>query len=237
MHIAILGEGAPPQTEQLLRRNGFCTVWLPRNPHLPAPVAGHPDLSVFFAPDAVFTTKRYAVLAQRELAAVCRHIRLPLRTVTAEVGDRYPHDVLLDALPVGRRLFCLPDATAHELTCHPGYRIIPVRQGYAKCAALPVGSNALASADPSILIAAEREGLETFALSPGGIRLSGYSTGFIGGAASCAPYESTDAVFFCGDPQLHPDGAALTAFLTAHGKTCHSLPGMPLTDIGTIFLI
>lgn len=236
MHIAVLGESAPPQMEQLLRKSGYDTVRLPRNPRLPEPVAAHPDLSVFFAPDAVYTTVQYAALAEQALAVVCRRIGRPLRTVAKDVGDCYPRDVLLDALPIGSRLFCLPAATAQELTGHPAYRVVPVRQGYAKCAALPVDTNALASADPSILAAAEREGLDVFRLSPGGIRLEGCSTGFIGGAASFAPCGKPDTSFFCGDLQMHPDGAALTAFLAAHGITCRGLPGLPLTDIGTIFL-
>lgn len=236
MHFAVLGESASPQMEQLLRESGYDTVRLPRNPSLPAPVAAHPDLSVFFAPDAVYTTAQYAALAEPALAAVCRRVGRPLRTVAKEVGDRYPRDVLLDALPLGSLLFCLPSATAQELTAHPAYRVVPMRQGYAKCATLPVGTHALASADPSILAAAEREGLELLPLSPGGIRLEGYDTGLIGGAASFAPYGKPDECFFCGDLQTHPDGAALTAFLAAHGITCRVLPGLPLTDIGTVFI-
>ena len=237
MHIAVLGESAPPQMEQLLRDRGYDTVRLHRNPRLPEPVAAHPDLSVFFAPDAVYTTAQYAVLAEQALAVICRRVGRPLRTVAKDVGGCYPGDVLLDALPLGSRLFCLPGATAQELTGHPAYRVVPVRQGYAKCSALPVGTNALASADPSILAAAERDGLEVLRLSPGGIRLDGYNTGFIGGAASFAPYGKPDECFFCGDLQMHPDGAALRAFLAAHGMTCRGLPGLPLTDIGTVYIV
>lgn len=236
MQLAVLGESAPPQMEQLLRESGYDTIRLPREPRLPAPVAAHPDLSVFFAPDAVYTTSQYAALAEQALAVICHRVGRPLRTVAKNVGACYPRDVLLDALPLGNRLFCLPGATAQELTSHPAYRVVPVRQGYAKCAALPVGTHALASSDPSILAAAEREGLDVLRLSPGGIRLEGYSTGFIGGAASFAPYGKPNECFFCGDLQMHPDGAALTAFLTAHGMTCRGLPGFPLTDIGTIFI-
>lgn len=237
MPIAVIGETAPTELLELLRAQGYAVIRLPRNPNLCGAVSAHPDLSLFFAPDAVCTTNGFAGAAGQELQEICRALGLPLRIVQKEVGPRYPQDILLDALPIGNRLFCLPDATADELTAHRAYRVIPVKQGYAKCAALAVGDHALASADPSILAAAKREGLDTLALSPGGIRLEGYDTGFPGGAASFAPYGGTDTIFFCGDLSAYPDGNVLKSFLTSHGISCRDLPGLPLCDIGTIFLL
>lgn len=236
MSLSVIGGSAPRELDGLLVRHGYRVLRLPRNPQLPPAVADHPDLSVFFASDAVYTTKGYASLAKDELNAVCAAIGRPLRIVTGECGATYPQDVLLDALPLGGLLFCLPHATAPELTAHPAYQTVPVRQGYAKCAALPVGDRALASADPSILHAAERHGLETLPLRAGGIRLPGYDTGFIGGAASFAPYGGSDTVFFCGNLAGYPDGDRLERFLAAHGFKILDLPMLPLTDIGTVFL-
>lgn len=236
MRLAVIGETAPEALVGMLGREGYAVLRLPRAPHLPAPVAAHPDLSVFFAPDAVCATAEYAHCAQKELACICRAVDRPLRIVTGKVGSLYPQDVLLDALPIGGLLFCLPCATAPELTAHPAYRTVAVKQGYAKCATLPIGNTALASADPSILRAAEKQGLEAVRLTAGGIVLDGYDTGFIGGAASFAPYGGCDTVFFCGDLGRYPDGAKLTAAITAHGLRICDVKGAPLTDIGTIFL-
>lgn len=235
--LALIGQDAPLALEQCLRRHGYSCLRAPAEPRLPRPVRGHPDLSVFFAPDALYTTADYAARASAELRALCRSLGLPLRLVTGRVGDRYPQDVLLDALAVGGRLFCLPQATAPELTARPDLRVIPVRQGYAKCAALPVADQAIVSADPSILQAAEREGLPICRIEPGGVRLCGYSTGLIGGAASYAPYRPADMVFFCGSLSTHPSGAEIQRLLTAHGLAVTELTDMPLTDIGTIFLL
>ena len=237
MRLAVIGESAPAPLDGVLGREGFRVLRLPRNPRLPEPVAAHPDLSVFFAPDAIYTTAGYAALAQTELESLCRAADRPLRTVTGEVGNRYPQDILLDALPLGGLLFCMPRATAPELISHPAYRTVAVKQGYAKCASLPIGEATLASADPSILGAAARAGLETVRLTAGGIVLDGYSTGLIGGATSFAPYGGCDIVFFCGDPGRYPDGAKLTAAITAHGMRVCGIPDEPLTDVGTVFLL
>lgn len=236
MRLAVIGETAPHALIGRLAREGYDVLRLPRETRLPPPVAAHPDLSVFFAPDAVCTTAEYAQRAKKELEYLCRAVDRPLRTVAGKVGHLYPQDVLLDALPMGGLLFCLPHATAPELTSHPAYRTVAVKQGYAKCAALPIGSHMLASADPSILRAAKEQGLETVRLTGGGIRLDGYNTGFIGGAASFAPYGGCDAVFFCGDLGRCPDGAKLTAAITSHGMRVCDIREAPLTDIGTIFL-
>lgn len=237
MTLAVISRDAPECLAVLLLAHGYQTVRLPPDPRLPAPVAAHPDLSVFFAPDAVYTTPTYATCAKAELEAVCRHLGLPLRTVAAEVGNRYPRDVLLDALPVGNFLFCLPSATAAELISHPRWQTVPVRQGYAKCAALPVGDRALVTADPSLRAAAESVGLNVCTITPGGIRLDGYDTGFIGGAASFSPYRHSDRIFFCGDLRSIGDGRKLSAFLSAHGTEAVEIPGMPLCDVGTVFLL
>lgn len=237
MPIALLGDKTPAALSSVLRRHGYQILHLPRNDRLPAPVAAHPDLSVFFAEDAVLTTADYAKAAKDELAEVCRAVGRPLQITESDVGDRYPQDVLLDALPLGGRLFCLPEATATELTDDPAYRVVPVRQGYAKCAALPIGENALASADPSILAAAEREGIETLSLPAGGIALRDYGCGFIGGATSFSPYAERGETFFCGDLRLYAGGERLVDFLGQHRISCHGVPGLPPTDVGTIFLL
>ena len=113
MRLAVIGESAPAPLDGVLGREGFRVLRLPRNPRLPEPVAAHPDLSVFFAPDAIYTTAGYAALAQTELESLCRAADRPLRTVTGEVGNRYPQDILLDALPLGGLLFCLPLSLIH----------------------------------------------------------------------------------------------------------------------------
>lgn len=237
MPLALLGDETPAALSSVLRRHGYQILHLPRNDRLPAPVAAHPDLSVFFAEDAVLTTAHYAKAAKAELAEICRAVGRPLRITEKDVGDRYPQDVLLDALPLGGRLFCLPEATATELTTSPAYRVVPVRQGYAKCAALPIGENALASADPSILAAAEKEGVEVLSLPVGGISLRGYGCGFIGGATSFSPYTERGEVFFCGDLRLYAGGERLVDFLDHNQMSCHGVPGLFPTDVGTIFLL
>ncbi|MBQ9784622.1 MAG: hypothetical protein IJW29_03885 [Clostridia bacterium] len=235
--LALLDARAPKECAAWLARIGHTPLCLPPHPALPAPIASHPDMLLFFAPDAILCTESYARLAQKELEVISRAARRPICAIAAEYGAQYPHDVLFNAARVGNRLFCLPRATAARILEIPNQAICPVRQGYAKCSVIPVGENALMTADDSIERAARAANMDVLRLSKGHIRLDGYDYGFPGGAASCAPYGGTDEILFCGDLSVHPDALQMRDFCAAHGYRLCDCKDFPPTDVGTIFLI
>lgn len=232
---AVVDARIPLTAEQALRDRGFAILKLPPHPSLPTPVASHPDMLLFFARNAVFCTKSYYTVAKAILEKLSRAAQRPLVAVKEELGATYPHDILLNAAPIGDHLFCLPEYTANEIK--EGYRVVPIRQGYAKCSTVPVGERALITADPSIARAAQVNGIDTLTIRAGHVALSGYDTGFLGGASSFAPYGGTSEIFFCGNLSTHPDHAAINGFCNEYGFDTVSLSDEPLTDVGTIFLI
>ena len=136
------------------------------------------------------------------------------------------------ALLFGGRLYGKLSALAPEilhLAADSGIETVEVAQGYAGCSALACG-DLLLTADPSIRKAAGDRGGNVLFLSPGGIDLPGYDTGFIGGAGGCA---DGHAVFF-GDVHRHPDGDRIADALAKRGISCHCLGNGPLTDFGGI---
>ena len=236
MPIAVLDCRTPRDALAELERRGFEPLLLPPHPALPAPVASHPDLLLFFTSRAVYTVASYQRLAARELSILCARTGLELCVVEEELGDAYPQHVLLDAAPLGSLLFCHPKYTARELTHSLGYRVVPVRQGYAKCSTVPVGETALLTADPSIASAAQAHGVDVLLIRPGFVSLPGYNHGFLGGAASFSPNETRRELFFCGELAAHPDAEAITHFCRRHQTEPISLGHLPLTDVGTLFL-
>lgn len=235
--IALLDARAPKELEAWLARIGHTPLRLPPHPLLPSPIASHPDMLLFFAPDAILCTQSYAHIARQELEMLSKATARPIRTITAEYGTTYPNDVLLNAARVGKTLFCLPQATAAELLEIPDLTVCPVRQGYAKCSVIPVGERALMTADASIQAHACTVGMDVLRLSVGHIRLDGYDYGFPGGAASCAPYGSTDEILFCGYLSLYPDAPQMRRFCAANGYRLRDCSEIPPTDVGTVFLI
>lgn len=234
--LAIVDERIPQPAADGLCARGWELVKLPPHPALPTPVSSHPDMLLFFAPDAIYTTGSYLQIALPMLNQIAAAVGKPIRTVAGEVGGQYPSDILLNAAHVGKYLFCREAHTAAEiLDC--GYCPADVRQGYAKCSTLPIGDTALITADPSIANAARMRGLDVLQIAPGNVTLPGYDVGLIGGAASCSLYRHTDEILFCGNPDLHPDADAIRGFCSRHGVCPVSLSSEPLYDVGTIFLI
>lgn len=232
---AVVDIRIPKAAEASLVANGFSVVKLPPHPALPRPVASHPDMLVFFDRDCIFCTRSYFEIAKQELEVISESCQKPIRLVSDEVGSAYPLDILLNAAPLGDRLICHSKHTARELTAL--YKVIPVKQGYAKCSTVILGSRAIITEDASIAQAAEQSGVDVLRISPNAVRLAGYDTGFLGGAASLAPYGGTDNIYFCGDLNTHPSARDIQAFCKQHGFSAVSLSNEPLTDVGTIFLI
>ncbi|MBQ9797726.1 MAG: hypothetical protein IJW50_08410 [Clostridia bacterium] len=235
--LVILDTRAPKQAHEALKAQGNTVLCLPPHPLLPEPTCSHPDMLLFFAPDAIYTTKSYQCIAHTELTYLEGICKRPLRLVDEEPGCTYPKDILLNALPLGKHLFCNTKHIAHALRTHEFYRLCHVNQGYAKCSAIPLGSSALITADPSIATAAKQIGADTLLVSAGSVELAGYDYGFLGGCTSFAPYGSTDRILFCGALDAHPDAKRVRDFCKAHGFATVSLGDFPLTDVGTIFLI
>ena len=235
--LAIVDIFIPSTVEKQLRERGFEVQKLPPHSSLPHPVASHPDMLLFFAPDTIFCTKSYQRIAAKELDRLSAYCQKPILTVEEETSDRYPHDILLNAAPIGKRLFCLPSHTARALTACSAYEVVPVRQGYAKCSTLPVGEDALITEDASIARAAETQGLEVLRVSSHAVGLAGYDTGFLGGASSFAPYGGCRQILFCGKLDSHPNASDIRKFCNDRGFETMSLSDIPLTDVGTMFLV
>ena len=234
--LAITNHTFPHGAEETLARLGHRTLRLPPHPNLPEPVASHPDMLLFFAPDAIFCTKSYYQIAARELDEISSVYGAPIRQIEKEFENAYPNDVLLNALPIGKQLICNTKTVADELL-NLGLELCHVNQGYTKCSSLPLGDKAIITADPTVAKCADERGIDVLQIQKGHISLSGYNYGFIGGCASFAPRADLNSVFFCGDLSTHPDAPKIKDFCKKHKFEVINLFQNPLCDIGTIFMI
>jgi hypothetical protein len=232
MKKVIIDKRAPEAVKASLIDMGYSLIQMPPHPALPAPVSAHPDMLLFPAPDAIYCTRSYAEIANRELECIAAAAKRPIRYIDAEYGTQYPHDVLLNAACVGNTLFGLPQATAKELTSHKSFTLATIKQGYAKCSGLVFGG-CLVTADGGIARAGRVLGGEVCRICPGFIALPGYDCGFIGGASGVVGQE----VLFFGDPTRHPDGQRILSLISASGFKWKGLSDLPLTDYGGLTVI
>ena len=234
--LAITNHTFPKDAEETLERFGHRVLRLVPHPDLPSPIASHPDTLLFFAPDTIFCTKSYYEIATRELDEISSVYGAPIRFIKKEYESEYPKDVLLNALPLGKYLFCNSKTIAKELLlleflhCH-------VNQGYTKCSSLPLENQALITADASIAKCAKEHGIDVLQIQKGHISLPGYDYGFIGGCASFAPRGGMNTVFFCGNLSGHPDAHRIESFCDLHNFSVVNLSQDRLCDTGTIFMI
>lgn len=235
--IAVLSQSAPQELFQALQARGHTPLPLPPHPALPKAVASHPDMLLFFAEHAIFTTRDYYCMAKKELDTVSAAAQKELRFVRKALSADYPNDVLLNALPMGNRLICNAKHTAQEILEATVGEIIDVRQGYCKCNAVPISDDALLTSDPSIAKKASDVGLDVLRLREGFVALPPYSTGFLGGASDFSPYAKRTEICFSGNLELHPDKERIAAFCAKYHREPVSLCKTPLLDIGTIFLL
>ena len=116
-----------PRAAQKLRELGHTPIPCPPHPMLDTAVSSHPDLLLFITDASILTHADYVCALDSAL---------PVQSIPEQLGQKYPHDVLLDAALVGKYLVCLPDATSAAVLAYAkekGATVLPVRQGYAKC--------------------------------------------------------------------------------------------------------
>lgn len=234
--LAITDCRMPEKESARLSSFGFSVIPLPPFSRLAPPVASHPDMLLLPLGDRLFVHREYYEEVGDLIDQIAAESGRALYAVSTEAAADYPHDVAMNLLPVGKTLFGRIDQTPAEILDYAisiGYRPVFVKQGYAKCATVVLGDDAIITADRAIESAAATHGIDTRLISAGGVSLPGYEYGFIGGA--CGVVENR--VFFCGALSSHPDASAIEAFCCDRGFRVCSLSDEPLFDVGSIFFL
>ncbi len=234
--LAVTDQRIPREARLRLTALGFEVVTLPPFSRLSPPVASHPDMLMLPLGDRLFVTRAYYGEAKRELDAIAAQSGRRLCPIAREVSPKYPDDVGLNLCVVGKTILGRVDKAPKEVLAYAetlGYTAVSVRQGYAKCSTVVMGSRGLITADRGIEAAARRGGVPCLLISPGHVSLPGYDCGFLGGASGVCG----GTVYFCGDLMTHPDGEAITDFCQYLGFTVVSLGAGALFDVGTIFFL
>ena len=187
---------------------------------LSLPVASHPDMLLFPTGNELIVPKRY----YEDNPSLFDGISL---AVTDEIfRGGYPNEVRLNALRVRETVF------GHEKALSPlirdRFRIVNVKQGYARCSVCMVDEDHFITADPSLFKALREKRKDVLSVSPGFINLPGYETGFIGGAS----FSFANAIYFFGDLFRHPDGKRMADYIEKSGKTPICLGKRDLVDLG-----
>lgn len=231
--LALAGQSLSEKCRKSLSDMGFEVVILPPFSRLGEWVDTHADLMLFQTDGKIFMYRELIDMLPPLISSL-ESRGYAVVSVDTPPSGKYPDDIALNWLRVGRYIFCKKSHVAREVSEYTekmGYTVVNVNQGYARCNACPVSDSGIITADPSLLRAASNVGVDTLSVSAGNVELSCYEYGFIGGA--CGVFE--DKVYFSGDIYSHPDGKKIVEFCRARGIEVFSLSDEPLRDVGSIF--
>ena len=230
MTFFLVNKNFPKEFEEKISPYGE-VLRLPEFGALDFPVSTHPDMQ------AVNVCGRLFIHSENKaLASLLESAGIPFLCTSAHAGKLYPDDVALNLFTVKNFLFANTKHSGREvLAFAEEHGISPtyVKQGYSKCSAMLLG-DAVVTADKGIYLTAVLRGLDALLVSPGGVGIEKYGTGFIGGASGALCPGKT-AVF--GSILSHPDGEKMLAFAEAHGEKIVSLGEGALFDYGGIVKI
>ena len=228
--LAFVSCEMPEKIVEYIGLLGYGCVRLPKFQHLDAPVSSHPDMLISVLKDNTLLVDGRYYTENEELFSGCG---AKFKISSARLEKKYPQDIAFDALSFKGAVYGRTDFIAKEIL-DDNNRAVNVKQGYALCSTL-VTDRCVVTADKGIYNALINDGADVLKILDGGIELSGYSCGFIGGA-SVYDKESSQVIFF-GDVLSHSCGAQIVDFLENHGLRVRSFEGMPLTDLGGAKLI
>lgn len=229
-NIIIANRLCDEATEYLESKN-IRILTFPDNPDVDKRVAYHADLSFFFdGIDTLFIANEFSAF-EDELKQYVGNVTV----LNKKLSEKYPGDVLLNCVCVGKNLVCNSDTVSQEIIEKMktlGYNIINVKQGYTKCSVVPVSENALITDDESVFSECKKRGLDVLKVQKGSVYLEGFDYGFIGG--TCGNIDNE--LVFNGDITSHPDFDSIDLFLKKYGIKTVCFENK-LEDIGSLIPI
>lgn len=176
----------------------------------------------------------YAPCVPEDVLEALKNQRIRLVPGTSNPYSEHPNTACYNAV-------CLDNFLIHNIAytnetminevTNRGIEIIKVEQGYTRCSSVPVGKQAIITADLGIAEAVREKGIDVLTISPGNVILPGEKYGFLGGATGILP---DGTIVFVGDVNTHPDVSAIINFLQKHKINYLDLVRLPLYDCGTL---
>ncbi len=234
--IAIVDSRIDYDSQRRLILSGYHVLTLPPFSKLSEAVASHPDMLISRIGNDLISYADYCEEASyvfSDLSLLLKGTGVRFVFTADEVGNSYPHDVGLNALRMGNKLFCRNESISQSLrdrSKEQGIEIVDVKQGYPACTVLKLNDHAAITSDNGMARALRDHGIRVTLIENGGISLPPYEYGFIGGAGEV----DKDRLFFFGDPATHSDGAKIIKAAEDEGLKIIALSKGELRDLGGI---
>jgi virulence-associated protein VapD len=194
-------------------------------------INGHPDIVVHHIGDNKLVV---APNVFDELQPVLSKKGFALTKGETWLNRNYPENVAYNVLRVGSLAFHNTKYTDKSILIEfekNEIDLIHVNQGYTKCSTCIVDENTIITSDYKIAKTVEKYGIESILIKPGGIILSGFDYGFIGG---CSGLISRNTMAFTGNLDNIQDNYKIYDILKSKGIDVKILSTKQIFDIGSI---
>ena len=187
------------------------------------PVNTHPDIQIHFA-------EQNLAFVPRELFEYYSSILpdyIKIKIGNKSLGGSYPDNVAYNIARIGKNVIAngkYADEYIMEYYQKNNFKIINIKQGYAKCNICTDGKVAVTE-DAGIYKALTENGVKTLFVEAGNVRLRNFPYGFIGGASGCFKNQ----ICFCGAADKK-----IIKFFEENGTKTVSLDRESLTDYGSV---
>jgi len=229
--LAMLDYRINPVIEENLNKNGIECIKTVRCQELYKAVDGHPDMLM------LHIGGKRIVLAPNIYEALTPVLEKKGFAVTKGATwlvRNYPGNIAYNVLKVGDIAFHnlkYTDPEVRKALEEENSVMIDVRQGYTKCSVCILDERTIITSDRKISRIAEKYGIESFLIKPGGIELKGLGYGFIGGASGLI---SRKQIAFTGSIESLNEGRKLVDFINNKGFEIITLFNEKLTDYGSV---
>ncbi len=226
--ILLCSELLPRKLADILKGFNYDVVCVPKCKCLARQVSSHPDMLFSIIGERHLLTDYNYYEENKDFFDVLTQKGVKISFSEKRLSEKYPYDVLFDAIKTEKLLVGNLKYTAPELFSK-GVKAVNVRQGYALCSTLLMQTAAV-SADAGICKVLKENGYNVLQINEGDVALKGYGHGFIGGAS--AVLDDKKAVVFWGNIGAHRDGDRIVGFCKENGYTVYCEESLPLTDYG-----
>lgn len=226
----IIGKKYEKMLKNAAFRHDFELICIENNPYVDHRLAGHTDLMAAHLGENSIIMCDF--LKDSPAATELTELGLSISYAPNCVSAQYPYDAALNFCLIGHTLLANSKTANADIVNKftKESSLIDCKQGYTKCSVCVADERSIITQDRGIAKAADGAGLDVLLVENAGIKLDGFSEGFIGGASfKIAP----DVLAFTGYIINNNVREQIESFLMERGIKAVYLNDCPAFDIGS----